>query len=298
MRPVSASEQVAIVEGPVKRNARLHGRIRYDARTIRCVDIGQDRRETSPMNISDAASGRPGDSRRPLAVLPQYRDCKTADVPRTICAVPLLPHMPDPAPTARDDQSRRYEEAVAAFGPALDRLAVAYERDADRRKDLLQDMHFALWRSLATFDGRCALRTWVYRVAHNVAASHALRDHRRARECVGLDALERASLAFDEDTVSARVAEQLDDDRRRAQLAALIAQLVAPDRQLLLLYLEELDAVAIGEVMGLSPANVATKIHRLKRVLARRALAEDVPAPSHAPPVVAPTAATFPSAPR
>jgi RNA polymerase sigma-70 factor (ECF subfamily) len=206
--------------------------------------------------------------------------------------------MPDTAPTSRGDQSRRYDEAVAAFGPALDRLAVAYERDADRRKDLLQDIHFALWRSLATFDGRCALRTWVYRVAHNVAASHALRDHRRARECVGLDALETASMTFDEDTASTRLVEQLDDDLRRAQLAALIAQLVAPDRQLLLLYLEELDAVAIGEVMGLSPANVATKIHRLKRVLARRALVDRAPAPSQAAPFAAPTAATSPSATR
>ena len=203
--------------------------------------------------------------------------------------------MPDPTPASRGDQSRRYDEAVAAFGPALDRLAIAYERDADRRKDLLQEIHFAVWRSLAAFDGRCSLRTWVYRVAHNVAASHALRDHRRARECVGLDALDAESMTVDEDTASARLVEQLDDDRRRAQLAALIAQLVAPDRQLLLLYLEELDAVAIGEVMGLSPANVATKIHRLKHVLARRVLADRVPAPSQAAPVAAPTATTFPS---
>lgn len=181
--------------------------------------------------------------------------------------------MPDTAFQSRSDQTRRYDEAVAEFGPALGRLAFAYEREADRRKDLLQDIHFALWRSLAAFDGRCALRTWVYRVAHNVAASHALRDHRRTRGCVGLDALDTASTVLDEETPVARLVEQLDVDRQRAQLAALIAKLVAPDRQLLLLYLEELDAVAIGEVMGLSPANVATKIHRIKRVLARRALA-------------------------
>lgn len=188
--------------------------------------------------------------------------------------------MPDTASQSRSDQTRLYDEAVAAFGPALGRLAFAYERDADRRKDLLQDIHFALWRSLSAFDGRCALRTWVYRVAHNVAATHALRDHRRTRGCVGLDALDTASMVLDEETPAARLAEQLDGDRQRAQLAALIAQLVAPDRQLLLLYLEELDAATIGEVMGLSPANVATKIHRIKRVLAQRALA------------VAPTAAT------
>lgn len=186
--------------------------------------------------------------------------------------------MPDTAPNSRSDQTRLYDEAVVAFGAALGRLAVAYERDAERRKDLLQDIHFALWRSFAGFDGRCALKTWVYRVAHNVAATHALRDHRRARGTVGLDALDTVS--FEADSATARLVEQLDADRQRAQLAALIAQLVAPDRQLLLLYLEELDAVTIGEVMGLSPANVATKIHRLKRVLAQRVLANP---PQHSP---------------
>ncbi|MGZ6014354.1 MAG: sigma factor-like helix-turn-helix DNA-binding protein [Phenylobacterium sp.] len=43
-----------------------------------------------------------------------------------------------------------------------------------------------------------------------------------------------------------------------------------PDRQVLLLYLEDLDAAAIGEITGLSAGAVATKIHRLKALLARR----------------------------
>jgi N-acetylneuraminic acid mutarotase len=38
-----------------------------------------------------------------------------------------------------------------------------------RCRDLLQEIHFQLWRSFAHFDHRCSLRTWVYRVAHNVA---------------------------------------------------------------------------------------------------------------------------------
>jgi RNA polymerase sigma-70 factor, ECF subfamily len=63
--------------------------------------------------------------------------------------------------------TERYEEASAAYGAALERLARAYEADPDRRRDLLQEIHIALWRSLEGFDGRCSLRTWVYRVAHN-----------------------------------------------------------------------------------------------------------------------------------
>jgi len=53
----------------------------------------------------------------------------------------------------------------------LDRLARAYEADPDKRQDLLQEIHLALWRSFEHFAQRCSLRTWVYQVAHNVAAS-------------------------------------------------------------------------------------------------------------------------------
>src|SRR6476660_3897933 len=93
-------------------------------------------------------------------------------------------------PDTGSRQDGLYAEAAAMFGPALERLARAYEPDADRRLDLLQEIHLALWRSFASFDGRCSLRTWVYRVAHNVATSQASRRRSRAPTLVGLDELE------------------------------------------------------------------------------------------------------------
>jgi RNA polymerase sigma-70 factor (ECF subfamily) len=54
----------------------------------------------------------------------------------------------------------------------MERLASAYEADPSLRQDLLQEIHAALWHSFHTFDNRCGLRTWVYRVAHNTAVSH------------------------------------------------------------------------------------------------------------------------------
>jgi len=53
-----------------------------------------------------------------------------------------------------------YEEAAASCGTALDRLARAYEPDPDKRRDLLQEIHVALWRSFENFEGRCSLTTW------------------------------------------------------------------------------------------------------------------------------------------
>ena len=54
------------------------------------------------------------------------------------------------------------------------------------------------------------------------------------------------------------------------RLLALIQRLRTPDRQLMLLYLEDMDAAAIAEISGLSPANVRTKLHRIRQILARR----------------------------
>lgn len=50
----------------------------------------------------------------------------------------------------------------------------------------------------------------------------------------------------------------------------MIYELNPVDRQILLLFLEGFDATAIAEVSGISAGNVATKIHRIKRVLAQR----------------------------
>jgi RNA polymerase sigma-70 factor (ECF subfamily) len=161
------------------------------------------------------------------------------------------------------EQDQRYLEAAQAFGPALDRLARGYEADPELRRDLRQEIHTALWRSFARFDGRCSLRTWVYRVAHNIGASHVLKRRAQAVRLAGLEELDQAPAGDDPERA---VSERLALDR----LGQLIDALKPADRQVLLLYLEDLDAAAIGDVTGLSPGAVAVKIHRIKAVLARR----------------------------
>jgi RNA polymerase sigma-70 factor (ECF subfamily) len=161
-------------------------------------------------------------------------------------------------------QDERYTLAAGEFGPALERLARAYEADPDQRRDLLQEVHLALWRSFTGFDGRCSVRTWTYRVAHNVGASHVLKRRRLRPE--RLTSLEEIAEAPDADNPETAAGER----QVMSRLMALIQKLNPADRQVMLLYLEDLDAAAIGEITGLSPGAVAVKIHRLKDVLARR----------------------------
>lgn len=161
-------------------------------------------------------------------------------------------------------QERLYQAAAVAFGPAIVRLARGYEADAELARDLVQDVHVALWRSFAAFDGRCSERTWVYRVAHNAAADHVrARKRLRAETLVGIE--EAAEFAAGDDPEA-----ETHERHLLARLTRLIHRLKPADRQVMLLYLEDLSAAEIGEISGLSPGAVAVRIHRIKALLAQR----------------------------
>jgi RNA polymerase sigma-70 factor (ECF subfamily) len=54
------------------------------------------------------------------------------------------------------------------------------------------------------------------------------------------------------------------------RLSTLIQRLKPLDRQVIVCYLEDMDAASIAEVTGLSPGNVAVRIHRIKNILSKR----------------------------
>ncbi|MBL8178670.1 MAG: sigma-70 family RNA polymerase sigma factor [Bryobacterales bacterium] len=159
------------------------------------------------------------------------------------------------------EQEHRYREAAREHGAMWARLARGYEFDAEKRRDLEQEIHIAIWRSMAVFDSRCSVRTWVYRVAHNTAVSYAMR-HKRTAGTVSLEDLDVA----DDGQGPAAADRQLAMER----LMALVRKLKPLDRQTVLLYLEGMEAAEIGEITGDSAGSVAVRIHRLKQVLARQ----------------------------
>jgi RNA polymerase sigma-70 factor, ECF subfamily len=166
---------------------------------------------------------------------------------------------PEHIPIEDLSQDSQYEQAADAYGSALDRLARAYELDPEARRDLLQEIHLQLWRSFASFDQRCSLRTWVYRVAHNVATGHVIRQSRVRNKLVSIENIE--AMAGSDHELAASQAQALE------RLSALILRLKPLDRQIIVSYLEGMDASSIGEITGLSPANIAMKVHRIKNIL-------------------------------
>lgn len=158
------------------------------------------------------------------------------------------------------DQHALYRQAGEKFAPAIARLARTMEHNPESARDLEQDIHCELFRSLARFEGRSSLKTWVFRVAHNVAAEHRLRASRGPRP-VALDQIGEIPLPEDAEALSG-------DALVLAKARALVRQLPTLDAQVFLLWLEGESAAEIAEVTGLAAAAVATRVHRLKALVA------------------------------
>jgi RNA polymerase sigma-70 factor (ECF subfamily) len=95
-----------------------------------------------------------------------------------------------------------------------------------------------------------------------VAASHVIRERRIFSRLVTLEQLEMV-------TDPTEGQEAADRRIRLDRLAALMQRLKPLDRQVIVCYLEGMDAASIGEITGLSAGNVAIRIHRGKNVLAK-----------------------------
>ena len=264
--PLSLEDARRLVEGYVEHynNVRLNSATGYITPTRHAgwATAGDSRRTRSKVGSgAEATADLPPASRR------ERRRCQSLDSPAVIGLAFFFYHRQSlckkiRAVTTTSDvrgQDDLYQQAASEYGAALARLARGYEADPDKQRDLLQEIHISLWRSLEGFDGLCSLRTWVYRVAHNAATSYVIRQRRaRPQMLVSLDEVE--ALPIEGET-----------DRKVAlnQLTALIQRLKPSDRQVILAWLDGMDAAEIGELTGLSSGNVATKVHRIKSILAR-----------------------------
>ena len=177
------------------------------------------------------------------------------------------------------ERQRRFEALLREHQRIVFKVAAAYARGAHDRDDLAQEIAAQLWRSFGSFDeARAKFTTWMYRVALNVAISHARSMKRSGAE--HLEPLDDVHL----ETVAGEGAahhESLERDKRLAALHALIARLDGLNRALVLLYLEDRSYAEIADVLGISETNVATKLNRIRQKL-REQLAVPKPLPAGA----------------
>jgi RNA polymerase sigma-70 factor (ECF subfamily) len=156
--------------------------------------------------------------------------------------------------TTDQDHAARFVQLMDEFARPMRRLCGAYADRTVDREDLFQEIFLAVWRALPAFRGDASARTWLYRIAHNVALTWQARKRRR-------DSQERP-LAEDNS--------QAEMDLRRLELKRAVAGMPPGDRTLVLLWLEGLSAAEIEDVTGIRAATVAVRLSRIRRALQPR----------------------------
>jgi RNA polymerase sigma-70 factor (ECF subfamily) len=150
------------------------------------------------------------------------------------------------------DRQTQFVEVMQTYAAAVRRLCSAYASISQDREDLFQEIFLAVWRALPGYRGTASLRTWLYRIAHNVALTWQTRDRRRhSRET-----------SLDEDVP---VAGEM--NIRRLALDHAIACMKPVDRTLTVLWLEGLTAAEIEDVTGVKAATVAVRLSRIRKQL-------------------------------
>ena len=211
-----------------------------------------------------------------LAALPVAQALAALPVAQGLAALPVAPVAAGPptvgsalssasAPAADADLVRRsaageraaFDELARRHQPrmrAICRRVTANDQDA---QDAVQDALTAAWQRIGSFDGRCDIGTWFYRVATNAAIDEVRRRGRRPGPAAELPEPRERVPALD-DLVADRVA-----------LNWAVAQLPAQFRAVVVLReFNGLSYKEIAEVRGIPVDTVKSQLNRGRHLLA------------------------------
>lgn len=151
------------------------------------------------------------------------------------------------------------DEIVKNYWPRMLRAASGYETNPALRDELAQEMALGVWRALDGFNGGSSLNTYVYRVIHNIAVDHI---RRAGRQPQTISDDNENVLASDKSPEHAVAMEQ-----QHSKLLSAVQKLPLSLRQVMLLKLEDISNIDIGETLGLSESNVGVRLNRGKQLL-------------------------------
>ena len=127
-----------------------------------------------------------------------------------------------------------------------------FSKDTDEVNDLFQEVLVNLWKGMSSFKGRSDIRTWIYRIALNT--------------CISMD--RKKKIATIPLSMDANLFQDQDEDTKQVKLLHNRINKFQPfDKAIVLLWLENISYDEIGEIVGISTKNVASRLFRIKEKL-------------------------------
>jgi RNA polymerase sigma-70 factor (ECF subfamily) len=158
----------------------------------------------------------------------------------------------------REALERQFGRLLMANHAALSRLAASYASNVSDRDDLLQEIAIGIWRALPGFRGECSERTFLFRIAHNRCITHLS----KRRPTVSLD-----DAQIDPVDPGASSETRVSEEQQRQRLVQAIHGLPVIHREVLTLFLEDMEYKEIAEIMGISESNVGVRLNRARQQL-------------------------------
>lgn len=164
--------------------------------------------------------------------------------------------------TLGKSREERFLDLVNSHKELVAKVCFLYSGPGAPAEDLYQEVMANIWEGLDSFRGEAKVSTWMYRMAINTCITWHRRNDRHSRERVSLEDL--ISEPADMDSSAELVA-------GLRSLHALISCLNPVEKALISLWLEDKPYEEIAAIVGISKANVAVRIHRIKEKLSQMA---------------------------
>jgi RNA polymerase sigma-70 factor (ECF subfamily) len=170
------------------------------------------------------------------------------------------------------------ERLVETYGERAYRLAMRITRNPQDAEEIVQDALWTIMRKIDTFRGEAAFGSWLYRIVANAAYQRVRRDRHRRSEI----SLDEVLPMFHEDGEHAPMivdwSSALNDPARQSELRRVLTSAMdaLPEdyrTAIVLRDVEGFSTIEVAQTLGLSVANVKTRVHR-GRLFLRKRLAE------------------------
>lgn len=165
------------------------------------------------------------------------------------------------------------EALLGRYQDKVYRLALSFTKNPADAEEVLQDVFLTIYRKIASFEGRSAFSTWLYRITVNTALMK-LRGRGPAQESI-----DEYLPQFTKDGRHARMVVDFTDGpekllllKEREQILREAIEALPPDYKVVLVLrdLEGLSNEEVAEVVGASVLAVKARLHRARLALRGR----------------------------